>query len=251
MKIKNKMGWALLGGFFIAGFLVCSEYTWAQSVSTGTTITVSVGGQDSSSPSHGSGTDSRLQELERKAAERDLYFTQLRDLQKRLDMLSGRSSSSEVTDASDSEYGMLSRLAEKAALADRLARQLEEVRAENTRLIQQREALRQELEDFREKVLGNNQEEKSLEQQCAELRRQNEGLQQTVGDLLMGRFEYYEVKEGDTLQSIAANPMIYGDASRSVWLRQANADRVRSLDRLHKGDVLVVPRFPRTGNYEF
>ena len=57
-----------------------------------------------------------------------------------------------------------------------------------------------------------------------------------------GAFEYYEVRAGDTLESIAANPMVYGDADRATWIRQANT--VSEKDPLEPGTVLVIPRFP-------
>ena len=64
-----------------------------------------------------------------------------------------------------------------------------------------------------------------------------------------GDFEYYQVAQGDTLVSIASNPMVYGDASRAMWLAYANA-----LDQdaeLQPGTVLIIPRFAEGVQYDF
>jgi len=64
-------------------------------------------------------------------------------------------------------------------------------------------------------------------------------------------YEYYEIKEGDTVESIAAQPSVYGDAARHVLIRQANRGHVKDLDRLVPGEVVIIPRFPASGRYEF
>jgi LysM repeat protein len=73
----------------------------------------------------------------------------------------------------------------------------------------------------------------------------------TIDQLLLGSFEYYEVKAGDTLESIAKNPMIYNDASRRDWLRRANHNRIPDLDKLSEGDLLLIPRFPVNSQFAF
>ncbi|NCC53451.1 MAG: LysM peptidoglycan-binding domain-containing protein, partial [Spartobacteria bacterium] len=76
-------------------------------------------------------------------------------------------------------------------------------------------------------------------------------LQDSVEQLLLGNFEYYEVREGDTLSSIAESPLVYGDAGKAEWIRQANSRRVDDLDDLRQGEMLIIPRFPPSGKYEF
>ena len=193
---------------------------------------------------------SRLQMLEKKAAERDLYLARMRELQKKLDLLTGRSDQL-LMDGTDPEFGRLSKLKEKATLADQLARQVETIRRDNDLLVQQRDGLREELDSLKETAETFEAREAKWESEKESLLEKNKGLKETINRLLLGEFEYYEVSNGETLQSIAASPLVYGDASRAGWLRQANEGRVRNLDRLRDGDMLVVPRFPRTGAYEF
>jgi chaperonin cofactor prefoldin len=68
-------------------------------------------------------------------------------------------------------------------------------------------------------------------------------LKATVEQLVLGHFEYYEVKRGDTIESIAEKPMIYNDASKAAWLRQANRGKVKDMDHLTEGEMLIIPRF--------
>jgi septal ring factor EnvC (AmiA/AmiB activator) len=64
-----------------------------------------------------------------------------------------------------------------------------------------------------------------------------------------GEFEYYQVAEGDTLAAIAANPMVYGDRNRAVWLAYANA--LEENATLTAGTVLIIPRFAEGVQYDF
>ena len=196
--------------------------------------------------------ESRIQELEKKAAERDLYLAQLRELQKRLDMLTGHGNAvmGEV-DAEGTGYGQLIKLREKAAMVGVLTRQVENLKSDNETLLLSRDALQEQVVSLQKELGSVAEREREQEQEAEELKKQNEGLKNTISLLLQGEFEYYEVKEGDTLQSIAADPMVYGDAARSRWLRQANRNLGLDLNRLQKGDILVVPFYPRTGVYEF
>ena len=50
------------------------------------------------------------------------------------------------------------------------------------------------------------------------------------------------MKEGDTLWSIAANPQVYGDATKWRRLAEANRDVLKSPDRLRAGLSLRIPR---------
>jgi len=76
-------------------------------------------------------------------------------------------------------------------------------------------------------------------------------LRATIEQLLLGNFEYYEVKSGDTLETIAKKPMIYEDAAKVEWLKQANLGRVKDLDNLREGEMLVIPRFQLNTPFSF
>lgn len=62
----------------------------------------------------------------------------------------------------------------------------------------------------------------------------DQGLPQT--------FDTYVVKKGDTLWSIAADPHVFGDATKWRKLYAANHDVLKSPDRLRAGMTLRVPR---------
>lgn len=55
-------------------------------------------------------------------------------------------------------------------------------------------------------------------------------------------YDTYVVHKGDTLWSIAANPQVFGDASRWRLLFEANRDLLKSPDRLRPGMTLKIPR---------
>ncbi|MBI2884903.1 MAG: LysM peptidoglycan-binding domain-containing protein [Candidatus Omnitrophica bacterium] len=55
-------------------------------------------------------------------------------------------------------------------------------------------------------------------------------------------YDTYQVKHGDTLWSIAADPAIYGDAGNWRRIFDANRDQLRSADRLRAGMTLRIPR---------
>ncbi len=90
-----------------------------------------------------------------------------------------------------------------------------------------------------------------LSNQIVELQKKIDSHNKTLDLLRLGDFEYYEVKEGDTCKSIAANPLIYNDASKEQYIRQANRGHIDDLDILVPGQMLIIPRFPTSGRYEF
>lgn len=55
-------------------------------------------------------------------------------------------------------------------------------------------------------------------------------------------YDTYVVKKGDTLWSIAADPAIFGDATKWRQLFAANRDVLKSPDRLRAGMTLRIPR---------
>lgn len=56
------------------------------------------------------------------------------------------------------------------------------------------------------------------------------------------QFDSYTVKKGDTLWSIAANPHVYGDATKWRKLFSANQDLLKTPDGIRSGMTLRVPR---------
>lgn len=84
----------------------------------------------------------------------------------------------------------------------------------------------------------------SLVQAMAQLEETQKAVQETLRVIQLGKYEYYEVKPGDTCESIAAQPAIYNDKSRHVLIRQANRSPGLNLDRLTPGQVLIIPRYP-------
>lgn len=116
-------------------------------------------------------------------------------------------------------------------------------------LMQKRETLENELTEVRaqlseaRRLLDQSQKEQdTLRYTLAERDRELEEQNHLLSVFRNSSFEYYEVRSGDTLHSIAANPMVYGDAGRVVWLKQANA--LDESDRLIPGSIIIIPRFP-------
>lgn len=197
-------------------------------------------------------SSSSLQLLEQKAGESDQYRQQYLALRKTLDdMLSLMPAKEAGTNDVHGQFGLLAELLDKAAESDARKQQVDALSHELDVARRQCDSLREELVSARAERDKSLENLKDLEERAEKWESVIVGLRETIKRLLLGEFEYYEVKEGDTLQSIAANPMVYGDAARAAWLRQVNEGQVKHLDHLRPGEVLVVPRFPRKGSYEF
>lgn len=140
-------------------------------------------------------------------------------------------------------------LEQRAIMAQALAERVAELEAENTALKTDLGAARAELEAVRKDFQELEAARESLATQLAARDSDLAALERLLRMLRSGSFEYYEVQDGDTLERIAANPMVYGDAERSVWLRQANA--LAEDAELSPGMVLIVPRYAEGVGYEF
>lgn len=116
-----------------------------------------------------------------------------------------------------------------------LEAELAEAQAKMSNILSEVEAKRQEIAEIKEKASGKKGE--------------NEVLRRMLGLFRSGSFEYYEVQEGDTMAAIAANPMVYGDEEREIWLREAN--EIEEGEEPVAGTILLVPRFPEGFSYEF
>jgi len=66
----------------------------------------------------------------------------------------------------------------------------------------------------------------------------------------VGKFEYYEVKLGDTFETIAGQPIIYNDISKAALLKQANRKILLKGGKLEPGSVIIVPRLPTSDQNE-
>ncbi|MBN2162806.1 MAG: LysM peptidoglycan-binding domain-containing protein [Pontiellaceae bacterium] len=196
--------------------------------------------------------ETSLEELKKLAGESQFYRSQYLSLRKLLDDMLALLPS-EMQEGKDvrGKVGQLSELLNKASKSDALEREVKE-------LWKEFDAVRLQIRHLEEELAETRAErDKVLEQLDAFKAKADKwdsvtaGLRETIERLLLGEYEYYEVKDGDTLQSIAANPMVYGDVSRAAWLRQVNEGLVSHLDSLRPGEVLVIPRFPRDGAYEF
>ncbi len=144
--------------------------------------------------------------------------------------------------------GSLGAVEYRALLAQSLSMQVEELKGQSA-------SLKQELAD-REVVLNetldllakSRKEVETLQASLAEWERELEKRDKMLAMFRRGTFEYYEVLPGDTLESIAANPMVYGNASREMWLRQANS--LSEKEALDPGTVLIIPRYPEGTSYD-
>ena len=76
-------------------------------------------------------------------------------------------------------------------------------------------------------------------------------LKKALSLVRLGQFEYYEIRQGDTCESIALQDVIYGDESKNALIRQANRGNVEDLDRLTVGETLIIPRISSSTGYDF
>ncbi len=65
---------------------------------------------------------------------------------------------------------------------------------------------------------------------------------QSAAPVSAQHYDRYVVKKGDTLWTIAANPNVYGDASRWRKIYDANRDAMKNTKDLHVGMTLQIPR---------
>ncbi len=128
---------------------------------------------------------------------------------------------------------------------------INEAKSEQIRLLsEENEELRLAMAETEEQYLVLKNSLDSITQTNQTLQGTIDSLHQTIDQLLLGNFEYYEVREvGENLASIAGLPMVYGDTNKMNLLVAPNRKRVPDLKNLQVGDVLVIPRFPASGKY--
>ena len=196
---------------------------------------------------------SKLRVLEQKAEDRDFLAKRCSDLEAELEKM--RSALSNVDERAESNplesmrrlqdmerkaiayNGMVEKIEKRDQMIAELGKQLDASRMVNSNMQIQIDELQAQV--------------KSLTESTKKLQQSEKALQSTVEQLLLGNFEYYEVREGDTVESIAQQPTIYGDVTKAAWIRQANRNRVEDIDHLQLNEMLIIPRFPPSGRYEF
>lgn len=202
----------------------------------------------------GSSSAAKLKELEEKAQAHDFAIRRSESLQQDLNRLklALTTTQGQLTDMR-AKYnpGRLLELEKKAMAYGYLKDQVN---------LQDRKIQELERQLAEEKCLTTLQAEEILKlkagtanstQKEDELTKQIKDLNEVIYQLKRGNYEYYEVKEGDTVESIAALPMIYGDESKAEQLRQWNKDQVNDVANLKAGEVLLIPRFKHSGVYQW
>ena len=191
----------------------------------------------------------RLVELQQKAEERDKLADKCRSLEDELLALQQQLG---VGDESRPRAGRgrLDSLERKAAQFEQVVL-INEAKTEQIRLLgEENEELRLAMTETEEQFVELRLNYESMVQSNQVLQGVIDSLHQTIDQLLLGNFEYYEVREpGETLYSIAGLPMVYGDTNKANLLVAPNRKRVPDLKNLQAGDVLVIPRFPASGKY--
>lgn len=190
----------------------------------------------------------KLRDIERKAAEHDIAVRRAEDATAENQHLKATVATMQNQ---LKQYGRLEDMQRKVLaygyLKDKVMEQEQKIAELERQLAQEKylTALQaEEISKLNKDIAGMHGQESEFKDQIA-------GLQGTIDQLRMGRMEFYEVKEGDTLESIAANPLIYNDATKAEQIRQANVRRIEDFDDLKQGEVLVIPHFPESGRYRF
>lgn len=138
--------------------------------------------------------------------------------------------------------GSLGAVEYRALLAQSLTQQVEDMKGESDDLRKQLADKESMLKDSLDLLAKSRKEVETLQANLVEWEKEVGKRDQLLAVFRRGAFEYYEVRTGDTLESIAANPMVYGDVARTTWLRQAN--NLADDKKLEPGTVLIIPRFP-------
>ncbi len=146
------------------------------------------------------------------------------------------------------EHTSLRSLEYRALLAQSLVDEIDELRQETSTLRDELREMEDRLSEARNQLDTTRDELDRLRGRAQNYDQEIEKRDRLLAVFRSGAFEYYEVREGDTLASIAANPMVYGDAERSIWLEQAND--IRAGTPLVPGMVLTIPRFPEGIQYD-
>ena len=196
----------------------------------------------------------KLRDLEQKASEHDFAVrrsealqqdvgklrTALMAAQTQLEEIRSRMSPGRIMDLEKKSlaYGYLKeQVAAQNKRIGEIERQLAEEKCVTTLMAEENEKLKQSM-------AGQGKNEDGLKQEI-------DALKDVVAQLQLGNYEFYEVKDGDTLASIAADPLIYGDSSQAERIRQWNVNRVKDINNLKPHEVLFIPRFKTPGRFDW
>jgi len=185
-----------------------------------------------------SGTE-KLKYLEQKARDHDLLVIKIKQLESEL---SKKRTQPVQTNAPMGRH-RLETLEWKAQRYSALLVDVEQKDKKIAELKQCLDQLEQEFLSLQDESAFFNNRMAAMSNTVQQVQEHEKKLRATVDQLVLGNFEYYEIKSGDTIESIAKNPLIYDDASKASWLRQANWDRVKDIDHLREGEMLIIPRF--------
>ncbi len=196
----------------------------------------------------------KLQQLEDKAEDRDTMARRVEELQNQINTLEGQLSAQRAQTRQMAAYekaGRLEDLERKALGYETLQVTLEKREQLVSNLTAEVAAREETIAELRTEIGALQRQTTELDRLRAEMQAAKQALQDALEQAWLGNFEYYTVSRGDTLESIAAKKMVYEDASRAVWIRQANQMRVEDFENLIPGEVLLIPRFPPSGRYDF
>ncbi len=196
----------------------------------------------------------KLKQLEMKAEDRDFYVKRAKELEMRLseaEMVISNMIRQVESQKPQEASRRIQELERKALAYDAIVQSVEKKDGTLVNVSTKLSEAERINSELRQKVGELESKIAELEGEVKRLKDVEQGLRNTISQMALGNFEYYEVKEGDTLSSIAAKPTVYGDASRAIWLKQANRNWIDDFDFLQPGEVLIVPRFPPAGRYEF
>ncbi len=145
----------------------------------------------------------------------------------------------------------LQALEKRAQWSDALALELHTANVKIEPLTTELAQQQQLAAELRAKIALLHSRTNELEQSVVDLASKLKPMQDAMQMLRMGNYDYYSVRRGDTCQSIAAQPGIYGDESKHLLIRQANRGQVADLDHLAPDELLIIPRPKGDATHEF
>ena len=154
-----------------------------------------------------------------------------------------------ATTSATPQQGSIRDLERRARTAQALAEQVQTMQAQLDETQKMLQDAQSSIETQQQVIDTQNERIDQQEQIIAEQKRNINNRDIMLRLFRSGDFEYYQIAEGDSLSSIAANPMVYGDAQRAVWLAYANA--IEPDAPLRPGTVIIIPRFAEGVQYDF
>lgn len=137
---------------------------------------------------------------------------------------------------------------QQALQAGALQRQIEQLRQQLSTVRDEKKEMESEMDRLRDERDAIALERDRIQEEWEALKRVRDRQEHLLALCRSGDFEYYQVQAGDTVESIAANPMVYGDSQRAIWIKHANA--LEPDTPLTVGTVLLIPRFPQGMLYD-